>query len=129
MRPMPPSVSEARQAAGRVAKVLIARNRSGEAVAILSAWAALGPDDGEGQALLAEALQLDSRASVAKMAFERMEGISGDHGELEGAIAKYTAEEVAKLEKELTRPGFRRAQLGFNNDLKYKNRVFHVQTE
>jgi hypothetical protein len=126
---MPLSVSEARQAAGRLAKILIAKNRSGEAVAVLSAWAARGPNDPEGQALLAEALQVDSRAAVAKMAFERMEGISGDHGELEAAITTFNEEQLVKLEKDLTRPVFRRAQLGFNNDLKYKGRVFHVQTE
>jgi hypothetical protein len=126
---MPLSVSEARQAAGRLAKILIAKNRSGEAVAVLSAWAALGPNDPEGQALLAEALQIDSRAAVAKMAFERMEGISGDHGDLETAITTFSEDQLVKLEKDLTRPVFRRAQLGFNNDLKYKGRVFHVQTE
>ncbi|HVY47581.1 MAG TPA: hypothetical protein VHB21_16945, partial [Minicystis sp.] len=126
---MPQTATDTRKAAARVAKVLVARNRPEEAVALLSAWACAGPNDPEGQALLAEALQIDSRAAMAKMAFERMEGIAGDHGALDAAIAKYGADEVERLEKELTRPVFRRAQLGFNNDLKYKGKVFHVQTE
>jgi hypothetical protein len=126
---MTESVIDTRRAAAKVAKVLVAKNRTAEAVSVLCAWAVAGPNDAEGQALLADALQFDSRAEIAKMAFERMEGIVGQHGPLEAALAKYTAEEIAKLDKELTKPGFRRAQLGFNNDLKYKGRVFHVQTE
>lgn len=126
---MSSSVSEARASASRAAKFLVAKGRAPEAVALLSAWAVNGPNDLEGQKLLAEALQIDGRADIAKMAFERMEGIVGQHAALEEAIARYGADEVAKLEKELTRPAFRRAQLGHNNDLKYKGRVYHVQTE
>jgi hypothetical protein len=126
---MAQTVSDTRKAAARVAKVLVAKNRAEEAVAILAAWAAVGPNDAEGQELLGEALQIDSRAALAKMTFERMEGIQGDHAALEAAIAKYGPDEVDKLEKELTRPVFRRAQLGFNNEIKYKGKVFHVQTE
>jgi hypothetical protein len=126
---MTQTVSDTRKAAARVAKVLVAKNRAEEAVAILAAWAAVGPNDAEGQELLGEALQIDSRAALAKMTFERMEGIQGDHAALEAAIAKYGSDEVEKLEKELTRPVFRRAQLGFNNEIKYKGKVFHVQTE
>jgi pSer/pThr/pTyr-binding forkhead associated (FHA) protein len=124
-----PSVSDTRAAASRVAKFLIAKNRADEAVALLSAWAAAGPNDPEGQGLLADALQLDPRSAVAKMAFERMEGMTGEHAELDQALAKYNPDEIARLEKELGRPVFRRAQLGFNNNLKYKGHVYHVQTE
>jgi hypothetical protein len=88
-----------------------------------------GPNDPEGQKLLGEALQIDPRAKVAQMAFERMEGILADHALLDDAIAKYSEAEVAKLEKEIDRPAFRRAQVGFNNNLKYKANVYHVQTE
>lgn len=126
---MTQSVTEVRASASRVAKFLVAKNRPGEAVSLLAAWAVTGPNDLEGQTLLADALQIDARASIAKMAFERMEGIVGDHGELEAAIGKYDAAEIARLEKELTRPAFRRAQVGFNNNLKYKGNVYHVQTE
>ncbi len=38
-----------------------------------------GPNDQEGQTLLAEALRIDPSAALAKSAFERMEGIAGDH--------------------------------------------------
>lgn len=126
---MAPSVSEARTSASRIAKWLLGKSRPEDAVALLAAYATSGPNDQEGQRLLAEALQIDPRAKVAQMAFERMEGIAGDHGLLEEALAKWTAEEVAKLEKEVNRPAFRRAQVGFNNNLKYKGNVYHVQTE
>src|SRR5205823_2437696 len=54
------SISETRRSATKVAKVLVAKNRTDEAMAILCAWAANGPNDAEGHALLADALQLDS---------------------------------------------------------------------
>src|SRR5262249_39038908 len=120
---------EARATASRIAKWLLAKSRPDDAVALLAAWAASGPNDQEGHKLLAEALQIDPGAKVAQMAFERMEGIEGDHALLIQAIAKYSAEELAKLEKEVNKPAFRRAQVGFNNNLKYKGAVYHVQTE
>src|SRR6185369_1295773 len=121
MRPtMSQSVSEVRASASKVARFLVAKNRQAEAVSLLSAWAVAGPNDPEGQGLLAEALQIDARSTVSKMAFERMEGIAGDHAELDEAIAKYDEAEVARLDKELTKPAFQRAQVGFNNNLKYK---------
>jgi pSer/pThr/pTyr-binding forkhead associated (FHA) protein len=124
-----PSISEARASASRVAKWLLGKSRPEDAVSLLAAWAAAGPNDAEGQKLLAEALQVDPSAKIAQMAFERMEGIAGDHAALEAAIAKFGPEELAKLEKEVARPAFRRAQVGFNNNLKYKGAVYHVQTE
>jgi hypothetical protein len=126
-------VPEARALALRVARLLVAKNRAAEAVSVLAAWAAGGPNDLEGQKLLAEGLQIDARSPIAKMAFERMEGLGGlvgvEHAALDEAIAKYDADALAKLEKELTRPAFLRAQVGFNNNLKYKGAVYHVQTE
>ena len=126
---MPPSASEVRNSASRVAKWLVGKGRTEEALSLLAAWATNGPNDADGQKLLAEALQLDPRSKVAQMAFERMEGIAGEHGLLDAAVAQYSAEELAKLEKEIDRPAFRRAQVGFNNNMKYKGAVYHVQTE
>jgi hypothetical protein len=123
------SVSASRASAARVAKWLVEKNRPDEAVALLSAWSAAGPNDSEGQHLLAEALRIDPSARVAQMAFERMEGMQGDHSELEAAIARFPASEIQKLEAELKRPTFRRAQMGFNNNIKFREQVFHVQTE
>jgi hypothetical protein len=121
--------SSARASASRVAKWLIAKGRTDDALSVLSAWAALGPNDAEGQALLAEALRIDPRSPLAKMAFERMEGMSGPHAPLDAAIARFSESELTRLEGEMSRPSFRRAQVGFNNNLKYKGHVFHVQTE
>ena len=96
---------------------------------VLSAWAASGANDAEGQSLLAEALRLEPKSPVAQMAFERMEGIAaGDQPELDQAIAKYTPEELTRLDRQ-GKPAFQRAQVGFNNNLKYKGKHYHVQTE
>jgi pSer/pThr/pTyr-binding forkhead associated (FHA) protein len=123
-------VSNPRALALRVAKSLRDKGRSAEAVLVLSAWAASGPNDAEGQALLAEALRIEPKSTVAKMAFERMEGtITGDHAELEQAIARYGADELARLDREGRPAVFQKAQLGFNNNVKYKAKVYHVQTE
>src|SRR5580693_3290348 len=111
----------------RVATALRDKGRGAEAVLVLSAWAASGPNDTEGQALLAEALRLEPASAVAKMAFERMEGLpAGDHAELERAIALYSADELARLDR-AGRPAFQRAQVGFNNNLKHRGKHYHVQ--
>lgn len=122
-------LSATRAASARVAKWLVEAGKTDEAVALLSAWAASGPADAEGQELLAEALRIDPRSVVAQQAFERMEGVSGEHAELSAALARYTPEVVTKLEAEVRRPTFRRAQMGFNNNIKFNNQVYHVQTE
>ncbi len=126
--PTAPSLTQQREAAARVAHWLVDKGRSDEAVALLCAWAAT-VNDSEGQQLLAEALRIDPSAKIAQMAFERMEGVSSDQAELDRAIALYHAEELARLEAELKRPSFRRAQMGFNNNIKFREQVFHVQTE
>jgi hypothetical protein len=126
---MTASVSESRAAAGRVAKWLVDKGQPDDAVTILAAWAAAGPNDSEGQNLLAEALRVDPSARIAQQAFERMEGIPGDHALLEDAIARYQRAELQKIEAEMRKPTFRRAQMGFNNNVKYQGQVFHVQTE
>lgn len=118
-----------RAAALRVAKGLLDKGRSSDALSVLAAWAANGPNDAEGQNLLAEALRIDPGSRLAQLAFERMEGIAGDHGILDAAIASWSVEEIARLDREMNRPSFVRAQLGFNNNVKYKERTFHIQTE
>ena len=121
--------TQARTAASRVAKGLLKKGRPEDAVAVLAAWAASGPNDPEGQNLLAEALRIDPASVLAKLAFERMEGIVGDHTALEQAIARWSVDETARVDRELARPAFLRAQVGFNNNVKYKNQTFHIQTE
>jgi len=123
-----PSLTQQREAAARVAHWLVDKGRPDEAVALLAAWAAT-VNDSEGQHLLAEALRIDPGAKIAQMAFERMEGVVGDHAVLDEAIQRFGAQELARLEAEMKRPSFRRAQMGFNNNIKSGGQVFHVQTE
>lgn len=122
-------IAASREKAGKVASWLIEKGRPDEAVALLAAWAAAGPNDSAGQSLLAEALRVDPSAPLAQAAFERMEGIAGEHSALEQAIETYAPVHLAKLEAEMRKPSFRRAQMGFNNNIKFMNTVFHVQTE
>ena len=122
-------MSETRGVAARVARWLVQKERPDEAVALLSAWAARGPNDTAGQGLLAEALRINPGAKAAQQAFERMEGIGGQHTELDAAIAKFDAAELERLQKALESPTFKRAQIGFNNNIRAKDQVFHIQTE
>lgn len=124
-----PSFSNDRALAKRVASLLMDKSRPDEAVAVLATWAASGGNDADGQALLAEALRIDPASPIAKMAFERMEGLGGNHATLDAAIAYYTPAMLERLEQENRRPIFHRAQVGFNNNAKYKGSVYHVQTE
>jgi pSer/pThr/pTyr-binding forkhead associated (FHA) protein len=123
-----PSLTHQRESAARVAQWLVDKGRPDEAVGLLAAWAAT-VNDSEGQHLLAEALRIDPGAKIAQMAFERMEGVAGDHAALDQAIRHYGAQELARLEAEMKRPSFRRAQMGFNNNIKFHEQTFHVQTE
>jgi hypothetical protein len=118
-----------RATASKIAKWLVERARVDEAIQVLCAFAASGPNDVEGQQLLAEALRLDPASLIARAAFERMEGIAGDHALLDQAIATFHKDAIAKFEREMAPASFRRAQVGFNNNVKYKDHVFHVQTE
>lgn len=127
--PVSQNVSESRGAAARVARWLVQRERPDEAVALLSAWAARGPNDSAGQGLLAEALRIDPGAKAAQQAFERMEGIRGKHPELEAALEKFDQAELDRLQKGLEGPTFKGAQIGFNNNIRAKDQVFHIQTE
>lgn len=123
------NVEEMRESALRAAKWLVEKNQPDEAVAVLCAWAAAGANNSQGQALLAEALRIDPSARVAQEAFECMEGMQGEHPALTQAQAGFGAEYLTKLEAEMRRPNFRRAQMGFNNNIKCQDQVFHVQTE
>jgi hypothetical protein len=123
------NVSDNRAVAARVARWLVQKERPDEAVALLSAWAVRGPNDSTGQGLLAEALRINPSAKAAQQAFERMEGIQGQHPELEAAIEKFDTAELERLEKGIAGPTFRGAQIGFNNNIRAKDQVFHIQTE
>ena len=123
------SVSGNRALAGRIAKWLVEKGRPDDAVEVLCAWAVQGPNDPEGQTLLAEALRIDPGAKIAQSAFEQMEGIEEEHEPLTRAISTYSASELERLDAEVRRPTFRRAQMGFNNNIKFREQVFHVQTE
>ena len=119
-----------RSSAAKVARWLVSRDKRDDAVSLLCAWAANGPNDQEGQELLAEAFRLDPGSQIAQLAFERMEGLAAkDHGPLDDAIGRWSQEEVSKLEKQIARPNFMRAQVGFNNNVKFNGTVFHIQTE
>ncbi|MCH2110845.1 MAG: FHA domain-containing protein [Polyangiaceae bacterium] len=122
-------IAQGREKAGKVASWLIEKGRPDEAVGLLVAWAAHGPNDPAGQDLMAQALRVDPSSHLAQQAFERMEGIAGDHRELEGAFLSFGPDFLSGVEKEMRKPSFRRAQMGFNNNIKFKNTVFHVQTE
>lgn len=123
------SVASPRASASKVAKWLVDKGRVEDAVSILSAWAASGPNDADGQKLLAGALRINPASPLAKAAFARMEGLEGDFGDLEAAMQRWTADELSKLEREMSQPSFNRAQVGFNNNVKYREHVFHIQTE
>lgn len=123
------AVAASREKAGKVATWLIEKGRPDEAVSLLAAWAAAGENDSAGQSLLAEALRVDPSAKLAQQAFERMEGMTGNHAELEQAMIDFGDEYIAKILAEMRKPSFRRAQMGFNNNIKFKDTVFHVQTE
>ena len=119
----------------KIAKWLAARNRREEALAVLCVGALSGANDAEGQGLVAEAFSVVPNAPIAKAAFEMMEGLpatpetAAGHEALAAALTKYSADEIGKLEKEVTRPQFSRAQVGFNNNVKYKGHEYHIQTE
>jgi hypothetical protein len=122
-------VTEVRRAALRVARWLIEKEQPHNAVRVLSAWAAQGPNDKQARELLAEALRIDPAALEAQQAFELMEGILGPRPELDSAQAEFGAEQIVKLDQGVRAPTFRKAQIGFNNNVRTKDQVFHVQTE
>src|SRR5689334_19600963 len=123
------SSDKGRELAHRVASLLVEKSRGEEAVAVLAAWAASGSNDQKGQELLAEALRLSPGSPLAKMAFQRMEGVPGEFGPLDEAIAKIDEKALLAIEKQYKRPVFHKAQLGFNNNDQYQGATYHDQTE
>jgi len=123
------SSDKGRELAHRVAALLVEKSRADEAVAVLAAWAAAGPNDQKGQELLAEALRLSPGSPLAGLAFQRMEGVPGDFRPLDEALAKFDEKALGEIEKQYKRPVFHRAQLGFNNNVQYQGATYHVQTE
>ncbi|MBI2389903.1 MAG: FHA domain-containing protein [Deltaproteobacteria bacterium] len=128
---MSPPTVPSRDVLLRISKWLVARERRDEAVQMLCAVAATSAGTEDAQGLLGAALEVQPQSPLAKAVFERMEGSGrdGDHVGLDAAVAKYGAEEIDKLHREMNRPQFMRAQVGFNNNVKYKDVAFHVQTE
>ncbi|MGZ3418723.1 MAG: FHA domain-containing protein [Polyangiales bacterium] len=120
-----------REQALKISKWLLARERREEAMAVLCIAAASGPNDEEGQGVIAKAFEIVPDSPLAKAALSRMTGGADgvDQAPLEATLAKFTSEEIEKLAKEMNRPQFMRAQVGFNNNLKYNGVAFHVQTE
>ncbi len=125
---MPPLGPPTRALARQVAGWLVDRDRPDDAVSVLCAAAAGGPNDAEGQELLAHAMRLAPSAKLAQQAFERMEGLAGEQRALDAALERWSGTALAALAEEL-RPSFRRAQMGFNNNVTWKGHTFHVQTE
>ena len=123
------SLEAGRELAHKVATLLVEKARPDDAVAVLAAWAVSGPNDEGGQRLLAEALRLNPGSPLAKMAFQRMEGVPGDQAELDQAILKFDRKALGEIERQYRRPVFARAQLGFNNNVQYNGATYHVQTE
>ena len=105
-------MSDRDQSSHKVAKLLVEKSRAEEAVAILAAWAASGPNDGPGQELLAEALRLDPGSALAKMAFQRMEGLPGDQALLDGPSPTFDAKALGEIEKQYRRPRFQQGAAG-----------------
>src|SRR5690606_40413882 len=53
----------------------------------------------------------------------------GEHALLHAALARFGEAALKSSEEESRRPTFRRAQMGFNHNIRFGGRVFHVQTE
>lgn len=114
----------------RVAQLLLTKGQKAEAIEILTAWASAANDQ-DGHKLLAEALRHGPDNPLAKAAFARMEGLQADHSVLDRARAKWSREALDRIEKEAKKPsaGGWQAEVGYNNNVKYRGQVFHIQTE
>jgi FHA domain-containing protein len=129
MNPEPLDLPAARASAMRVAQLLVARGSKNDAVEVLTVWAA-ARNDADGHKLLAEALRYSSDSPLAKAAFASMEGLAGEQPLLENARAKWTAEALARFEEATKKPAAGwQTEVGYNNNVRYKEQVFHIQTE
>lgn len=121
-------LSATRDVALRVAQSLLSRGSKADAIEILTVWAA-AKNDADGHKLLAEALRHGPDNPLAKAAFAKMEGI-GDGAPLAAASSKWTVEALKRLDEASKKPtGGWQAEVGYNNNVKYRNAVFHIQTE
>ena len=119
------SADDARHLALNVARTLVERGREEDAVSLLSAWAAVGPDDAIAQSLLVEARRLNPHAKIAELAFERLAGLSARNKLLDAAIARFARVEVERLAAELAPP--MRAPITTN--LTHRDASYRIQTE
>ncbi len=117
-----------RDTAMRVAEILLKKGAKNDAIEVLTVWAS-AKNDADGHKLLAEALRHGSDNPLAKAAFAQMEGI-GDGAVLAPFRTKWTVETLARIETEAKKPSVGwAAEVGYNNNVKYRNLVFHIQTE
>ena len=126
-----PSVDlpEVRASAMRVAQILFNKGAKADAVEVLSVWASV-KNDPAGHSLLAEAFRYDAGSTLAQSAFQKMEGVESDQSALETARGKWTPASLAKIENDAKKPATGwQAEVGYNNNVKYKAQVFHIQTE
>ncbi len=114
----------------RVAQTLLAKGQKADAIEILTVWASAANDQ-EGHKMLAEALRHQQDNPLARAAFARMEGLkNADTSPLDAARLKWSFEVLSQLEKDSKKPvGNWQAEVGYNNNVKYKGQVFHIQTE
>ncbi len=120
---------QARKLALAAGQKLAARGETADAVSLLCAWAAQGNNDEEALVMLTEAQRLDPRSLLAQQAFERLSGSGTDHQELGQAIDRFSFDEVKKLAATPKKAERRGIQIGFNNNVRYKGVVYHIQTE
>jgi pSer/pThr/pTyr-binding forkhead associated (FHA) protein len=124
----PADLSTTRDSAMRVAEILVKKGAKADAIEVLTVWAS-AKNDADGHKLLAEALRHGSDSPLAKAAFEQMEGI-GDGALLAPFRAKWSLETLARFEAEAKKPSVGwAAEVGYNNNVKYRGMVFHIQTE
>jgi hypothetical protein len=120
---------EPRKLALAAGRLLAERGEAADAVALLCAWAAQSPHDDEALLLLTEAQRIDPRSLLGQQAFEALSGVAAPRAELEAAIARFSLDTVKKLVEARSKTKQRRAQIGFNNNVRYKGVVYHIQTE
>jgi predicted component of type VI protein secretion system len=121
-----PDVRKLALAAGLL---LAERGEAADAVALLCAWAVAGAHDDEALLLLTEAQRIDPRSLLAQQAFETLTAATAAPPELQAAIARFSIDVVKKLVETKSKTQQRRVQIGFNNNVRYKGAVYHIQTE
>ena len=119
-----------RDQALKVAKLLVEKSKPDEAVAILAAWAANGPNDEKGQSSAGRGSPARPREPRSpRWRSSAWKGYRATTASSNGPIAQFDGKALAELERQHRRPVFHRAQLGFNNNVQYSGATYHVQTE